>query len=81
MSDFELRTVVDPQPVMAASASELRERASPPLDIENEPTNRWGTEQELAPVDGGPAAWKLLFVAFMFETLLWGKFFRFESKI
>lgn len=81
MSDFELMTVVGPQPVMAASASERCERASPPQDIENEPTNRGGTEQELAPVDGGLAAWKLLFVAFMFETLLWGKFFRFESKI
>ncbi|CEL06644.1 Putative Monocarboxylate transporter 12 [Aspergillus calidoustus] len=30
------------------------------------------TEQELAPVDGGPAAWKLLCAAFVFETLLWG---------
>jgi hypothetical protein len=29
--------------------------------------------QELAPVDRGPAAWRLLFTAFVFETLLWGK--------
>ncbi|KAF3407494.1 Monocarboxylate transporter 12 [Talaromyces pinophilus] len=72
MSDFELMTIVDTQSAMAASASERCERVSPPQDIENEPTNRGGTEQELAPVDGGHAAWKLLFVAFMFETLLWG---------
>ena len=31
-------------------------------------------EQQLLPVDGGPAAWKLLFGAFVFEALLWGTF-------
>ena len=30
-------------------------------------------QQELAPVDGGSAAWRLLAAAFVFETLLWGK--------
>ncbi|KAJ6780997.1 hypothetical protein PWT90_09038 [Aphanocladium album] len=29
-------------------------------------------EQQLAPVDGGMAAWRLLFAAFMFEACLWG---------
>lgn len=30
-------------------------------------------EQHLAPVDGGFAAWRLLWAAFMFEGCLWGK--------
>lgn len=30
--------------------------------------------QQLAPVDGGSAAWGLLAAAFVFEALLWGKF-------
>ncbi|KAM3443369.1 hypothetical protein MY4824_000672 [Beauveria thailandica] len=29
-------------------------------------------EQRLAPVDGGFAAWRLLWAAFMFEGCLWG---------
>lgn len=29
--------------------------------------------QLLAPVDGGRAAWMLLFTAFIFEALLWGE--------
>lgn len=31
------------------------------------------TEQALAPIDGGSAAWRLLCAAFLFEALLWGK--------
>lgn len=81
MSDTELMTVVRTQSVMAASTSEGRERASPPQDIESEPTNGGGTEQELAPVDGGSAAWRLLFAAYMFETLLWGIFLVLNLKI
>ncbi|KAI0115574.1 major facilitator superfamily domain-containing protein [Nemania sp. FL0031] len=38
-------------------------------DIECIPTR---TEQELAPIDGGAAAWRLLCAAFVFEALLWG---------
>jgi len=30
------------------------------------------TGQGLAPTDGGPAAWRLLVAAFVFEALLWG---------
>ncbi|KAF9886742.1 hypothetical protein FE257_011119 [Aspergillus nanangensis] len=41
-------------------------------DVEGEPPNDRRMEQELAPVDGGSAAWRLLCAAFMFETLLWG---------
>lgn len=29
--------------------------------------------QGLEPTDGGPSAWKLLFGAFAFEAVLWGK--------
>ena len=29
--------------------------------------------QQLEPADGGPAAWRLLVAAFVFEALLWGK--------
>lgn len=28
--------------------------------------------QQLKPVDGGPAAWRLLIAAFVFEAILWG---------
>lgn len=28
--------------------------------------------QQLSPADGGPAAWRLLIAAFVFEALLWG---------
>lgn len=75
MNNTELVTVVVPQSVTDPLAFEDRERASPrPQHVEGEPTNSGGMEQELAPVDGGPAAWRLLFAAFMFETLLWGEF-------
>jgi hypothetical protein len=30
-------------------------------------------QHQLAPVDGGIAAWRLLGAAFVFETLFWGK--------
>jgi hypothetical protein len=75
MNNTELVTVVVPQSVTNPLAFEDRERASPrPQHVEGEPTNNGGMEQELAPVDGGSAAWRLLFAAFMFETLLWGEF-------
>jgi hypothetical protein len=74
MSNTELVTVALPQSVTAPSAFDVSERASPrPQDVEGEPTNGRRTEQELAPVDGGSAAWSLLCAAFVFETLLWGK--------
>ncbi len=67
-------TVALPHSVTSDSAFEGCERASPRLrDVEGEPTNSRRTEQELAPIDGGYAAWRLLCAAFMFETLLWGK--------
>lgn len=72
MSNTEFSVVV-PQSVTTASASEGC-RASQPQHVESEPTNREEMEQELAPVDGGFAAWRLLFAAYIFETLLWGQF-------
>lgn len=32
------------------------------------------TDQQLEPVDGGLAAWRVLLAAFMFEAILWGIF-------
>ena len=37
------------------------------------PDNIQGVDQQLKPADGGITAWKVLFAAFMFEALLWGK--------
>lgn len=37
------------------------------------PEDPRGLDQQLEPADGGAAAWKVLFAAFMFEALLWGK--------
>ena len=31
------------------------------------------TENQLKPVDGGLAAWRVLLAAFMFEAILWGE--------
>lgn len=45
---------------------------SRPDDVGDELTHGELTGQGLAPTDGGPAAWRLLVAAFVFETLLWG---------
>jgi hypothetical protein len=72
MSNTELVSIAPPSTTTVLDDNE--ERTSPrPEDIEDDPTTRTRAEQELAPVDGGPAAWKLLCAAFVFETLLWGK--------
>jgi hypothetical protein len=39
------------------------------------PTENEQEISQLAPVDGGIAAWRLLGAAFVFETLLWGTSF------
>lgn len=73
MRSTELVTVVRPQSATTIGFDE-HERASPQArDVEDEPTNGRGTQQELAPIDGGLPAWRLLCAAFMFEALLWGK--------
>lgn len=56
-------------------------RAAPDTGTENlvhEADSRIG--QQLPPVDGGFAAWRLLFAAFMFEACLWGTFIGNTSK-
>lgn len=35
--------------------------------------NNVGIEHQLAPADGGSAAWQVLWAAFMFEAVLWGE--------
>lgn len=46
----------------------------PPHGIQREISQDVGVvEQYLQPADRGPAAWRLLGVAFIFEALLWGK--------
>ncbi|KAI1298350.1 major facilitator superfamily domain-containing protein [Xylaria venustula] len=72
MSNTELVTIAPPE---SATTHATYERSSPSprsQDAEGDPNNRTRQEQELAPVDGGAAAWKLLCAAFMFEALLWG---------
>lgn len=76
MSETELAPVVLAQAVTAPSAAERNTSTSSslrPRDTEGGPVNSMRMGQELAPVDGGAAAWKLLCAAFMFEALLWGK--------
>ncbi|KAG6362586.1 hypothetical protein INS49_007678 [Diaporthe citri] len=74
MSNTELVTVALPQSaILPSTVVEDHERTSQrPQDEERDPWNGRRREQELAPVDGGPAAWRLLCAAFMFEALLWG---------
>ena len=38
----------------------------------SDPEEENGVIQQLLPVDGGAAAWKVLTAAFVFEALLWG---------
>ncbi|KAI1150388.1 major facilitator superfamily domain-containing protein [Nemania diffusa] len=71
----ELVTITRPHPVSTPSDLRDCERTSPVFilqDLEGNSASGTGMEQELAPVDGGPAAWKLLSAAFVFEALLWG---------
>lgn len=74
MSNTELLTFAPAQPATTTQALESSERASSRLqDVERELTHTRPVEQQLAPVDGGFAAWRLLCAAFVFEALLWGK--------
>ncbi|KAJ8123793.1 hypothetical protein ONZ43_g336 [Nemania bipapillata] len=73
--DTELVTITRPQLVATTSVFHDCKRTPSPApfqDAECDPADVRRTEQELAPVDGGPAAWKLLCAAFIFEALLWG---------
>lgn len=67
-----------PQPVQStpmprSSAFEL------PQEGNFEDTGETG--QYLAPVDRGPAAWRLLIVAFIFEAFFWGNISTFEANL
>lgn len=74
MSGTELARVAVPQPAtLSTSIEDLDGTRQPSRDEVGEPPNSGRAEQELAPVDGGSAAWRLLSAAFMFEALLWGK--------
>ncbi|KAK6062651.1 MFS monocarboxylate [Seiridium cupressi] len=57
------------------TVASLPGRQSPPQpERETAPSSQQSapTEQHLDPADRGPAAWKLLCTAFVFEALLWG---------
>jgi len=57
--------------VSAVSAAiTARESLEDPQSSRALPLHATGHTQELAPVDGGKAAWRLLGTAFVFETLL-----------
>jgi hypothetical protein len=67
---IELTTpVIDQSPVEAITNNDDRPPSSGPCNTESESGI---TGQTLAPADGGPAAWRLLVAAFVFEALLWG---------
>lgn len=73
MNDIELVTVALPQPATTRSAFQGgREVVQRPHHVEDMTANTKRVEQELAPIDGGRIAWRLLCAAFVFETFLWG---------
>ncbi|KAJ0115769.1 hypothetical protein J7T55_010592 [Diaporthe amygdali] len=75
MSNTELVNVAVPQPATLPTVVEDHEETHQrPQDEEGDPSTGRRREQQLAPVDGGSAAWTLLCAAFIFESLLWGKF-------
>lgn len=73
MGDTTLVTAELHVAITSHSAPESYGPALLPLQLERETTNGQRMEQDLAPTDGGPAAWRLLCAAFMFEALLWGE--------
>jgi len=54
----------------AAELQECPQRRSQSAEQRQETSEATG--QSLLPFDGGKAAWKLLFSAFLFEALFWG---------
>lgn len=71
--NIELTPVIYPRPVEATSDADGKPAPSRPINIEDETAYGELTGQGLAPTDEGPAAWRLLVAAFVFEALLWGK--------
>ena len=70
--NIELTPVAYPRPVEAISDADERPPSLRPDNIGDDLAHGELTGQELAPTDGGPAAWRLLVAAFVFEALLWG---------
>lgn len=74
MSDTELAHVaVRHSAPFSTPIEDLERTHQPSQDEDGDVSNAGRVEQELAPVDGGSAAWRLLCAAFVFEALLWGK--------
>lgn len=59
-------------PQSAESPVELAQLHASQIEVSR---NVASVQQYLEPADRGPAAWRLLGAAFVFEALLWGKFF------
>lgn len=70
--NIELTPVAYPRPVEVIPDGDERPASSRPDTTVEELAHGELTGQELAPTDGGPAAWRLLVAAFVFEALLWG---------
>lgn len=69
----ERRKAADPPAVAAAATTTARAGAEAETRDDillDDAGDR--IEQHLPPVDGGIAAWRLLWAAFMFEACLWG---------
>lgn len=67
---LRLRSGTKRQGVIAAPPSPVTSQA---LSFESLDQDVEKLERQLPPVDGGIAAWKFLFAAFMIEALLFGK--------
>lgn len=71
IESHELRTW--PASVSPTAATQSASTSSLPVQVNREVHSEIELEiSQLAPIDGGIAAWRLLGAAFVFETLLWG---------
>jgi hypothetical protein len=70
-----------PLPVLSPAATVSRRSSMQASAPEIQNYRHSGNGQQLAPVDGGIAAWRLLGAAFVFETLLWGKSLCYPKKL
>ena len=69
MSQVELQELHRPRPVaLAPQASSTSEHLAQPPDDDISAQ----ASSQLPPVDGGVAAWRFLFAAYIGEALLWG---------
>ena len=67
---LRLRSGTKRQGIIAAPSSLVTSRA---ISFESLDQDVEKLERQLPPADGGTAAWKFLFAAFMIEALLFGK--------